>query len=307
MTLVLPVWEGALRGGRAWSPGRRSVQAPVPGPARLAGCPEGDTMRGMRGSIADGLVLGLLLALASAGVARGDEALTEVGACMGRNLPAESSVQDVRFVSRDRLGNEREILATLKWKRFENDLARVVIRVEEPEDLRNSAVLLIQREGGADLFTYLPELRKVRRIHSRSLSGNLFGSDFTYADFQLLHGMLEEGAAELAEAELDGKAVWVVSQRPAVGEASDYERVVSFVDRGTCLLWKAEMWEAGGRLRKVLRTDLDGVFEEDGVRLPRRVVLEDLKRETSTRLELTRIDLHRKPKRAEFSPSALER
>ena len=232
---------------------------------------------------------------------------------MRRNLPADSSVQDVRFLSRDKGGYEREILATVMWKRFDNGLSRVIARVEAPVDLRGSALLVIEKEAGpmevkADLFMYLPELRKVRRITTHTLSGNLFGSDFTYEDFQNLQGMAMKGETErLPDAELEGVPVWVLSHRPGTGSGSSYARVVSYVERERCVPLKVEMWELGERLRKVLTTDRDKIFEEKGVRMPSLLVLEDLKRGSSTRLELLKIDLKRRVKRFEFSPTALER
>jgi hypothetical protein len=241
---------------------------------------------------------------ASAGAV--DEA--EVLACMKENLPKDSSVQDLALRMRDRGGSEREILATLTWKRF-GDRARALVRVDAPDDLRDAAVLLIERsDGGADLFSYLPEMAKVRRINSQTLQGRLFGSDFTYEDFQLLHGMALEGEPEPPrETELDGRPVWVLAREPGPEAGSAYERVVTYVDRATCLLRRAEMYESGERLRKLLVVDPEAVFEQDGVRLPRRIELEDRKRGSATALELIRVDLDKRVRRNDLDVSALER
>lgn len=254
------------------------------------------------------LLFGILsAAVVVTGAARAAGDVGEVSDCMRANFPGESSVQDLRFVSRDHLGNEREILATLTW-RSDRGLSRALVRVNAPEDLRDSAVLLIEKRGGADLFLYLPELRKTRRITTHTLSGNLFGSDFTYEDFQHLQGMAVEGETErLPDADVDGVAAFVLAHHPAPESGSMYERVVSFVARESCLLMKAEMWQSGEHPRKVLRADLDAVFEHDGVRLPRRVVLEDVKRGSSTRLELVKIDLEKRVRPADVSLTALGR
>jgi hypothetical protein len=234
------------------------------------------------------------------------EGVGSIADCMRKNLPSDHSVQDVRFVSRDRAGSEREILATITWKRFDT-LSRSLARVQSPEDLRGIAVLFAERNGGADLFMYSPELQRTRRITSHALSGSLFGSDFTYEDFLLLYGMAERGSTEqLPDTEVDGHAAWVLAQNTPA-EESAYERVVAFVDRDTCLLVKAEMWESGERLRKVLTTDREAVFEQGTVRIPRKVLLEDHKKGSSTRLEAVKIDLDKKVSRADLSPRALER
>jgi hypothetical protein len=260
------------------------------------------------------VILALLLPVGNvgAGNARAGDAsaasdgVASVADCMQQNLPSDHSVQDVRFVSRDRAGSQREILATVTWKRFDS-LSRSLARVQSPEDLRGVAVLIAERDDGADLFLYSPELQRTRRITSHALSGNLFGSDFTYEDFLLLYGMAERGSTErLPDAELDGRAVWVLAQNTPDDESA-YERVVAFVDRDSCLLVKAEMWESGERLRKVLTTDREAVFEQGSVRIPRKILLEDLKKGSSTRLEALTIDLDKKVGPGDVSPRALER
>lgn len=259
------------------------------------------------------LGLGLALCVGVAVPLRGEPAgapgsVAGIAECMRDNLPRDSSVQELRFVSEDRSGHRREILAELKWKRIGEGQARALVRVSAPDDLRGSAVLVIQNDGGADLFMYAPELRKVRRISTHTLSGQLFGSDFTYEDFLILQGMALAGDTQrLDDAEVDGVPVYVLAQHPAPEAGSAYERVVSYVARGDCTLVQAEMWEPGERLRKVLTADREVLFEEDGVRLPRRLRLEDRKKESATVLELITIDLSQRIKRAELSPTALER
>lgn len=257
------------------------------------------------------LIQNLLLAVAiasSAAYAAGADPLEEVRACLDAQAPPDSSVQQVRFLSTSKTGTEREILGTVTWKRYSEKTARVLARVTGPEDLRDSAVLLIQRkDGGSDLFSYLPELRKVRRLQTSTLKGNLFGSDFTYEDFQQLQGMAEGETSVDGESQLDGAPVWRVTRTPLPDSKSMYERVVSYIEKERCLLLKAEMWERGDRLRKVMTTDPERLFEADGVRIPRSVLLRDEKRGTRTELQLLDIDLDAKIHRKDLEVSALER
>ena len=234
--------------------------------------------------------------------------LEEVRACLDSQSPPDSSFQEVRFLSRSKTGSEREILGTVIWKRYSEKTARVLARVTAPEELRDSAVLLIQRkDGGSDLFSYLPELRKVRRLQTSTLKGNLFGSDFTYEDFQQLQGMADGETAVDGATDLDGTPAWKVTRTPSPESKSMYARVVSYIEKDRCLLLRSEMWEKGDRLRKVMTVDVDQLFEEDGVRIPRQVLLSDEKRGTQTELELLEVDLGKKIKRKDLEVSALER
>jgi len=129
----------------------------------------------------------LLFALPAGGEEPADaEAVT---ACVQENLPETTSVQSFRLRTSDRAGSEREIAGKVWWRRFENGRSRILLRVKEPGDLRGSALLMIERSSGSDMFLYLPELRKTRRITSHSVSGSMFGSDFTYEDFQQIQGI----------------------------------------------------------------------------------------------------------------------
>ncbi len=259
------------------------------------------------------LVLGMALAAAAAPSVRAAEpgeagGVDPVARCMRANLPAQSRIREAAFVSRDHLGSERRVEALVTWKRFEDGLYRVLLRVRAPEDLRDSAVLLIERAEGTDLFLYVPELRKTRRITSQSLRGSLFGSDFTYEDFQRLQGMAAQGERErLPDSEIEGVPVHVLVQHKGPDEASAYERVVSYVDAATCVPLRVEMWEPGERLRKVMTIDPGSVLEQDGARIPRRVLLEDRRQGSTTRLELDGVDLAVKVPRRELGLSALER
>ena len=78
-------------------------------------------------------------------------------------------------------------------------MSKVVLKVLEPPDLRDTGVLFIEKKDDpADMFIYLPDLEKVRRVTTRMLSGSLFGSDFTYEDFQQIQGMAREGSFSAA-------------------------------------------------------------------------------------------------------------
>ncbi|MHC4710385.1 MAG: outer membrane lipoprotein-sorting protein, partial [Planctomycetota bacterium] len=201
-----------------------------------------------------------------------------------------------------------EITGKVWWRRFEKGRLRVLLRVQGPEDLRGSALLLIERSSGSDMFLYLPELRKTRRITSHTVSGSLFGSDFTYEDFQQIQGInLGREIQALPDATLDGVPVHVIAQRPAPGTGSSYERVVSYVTRDGCVPIRSEMWEPGERLRKLLTADLSKLYEQKGVRIPTHLRMEDRLSRSSTDLVLSDIEVGKKIPRRYFEMTALER
>jgi hypothetical protein len=176
--------------------------------------------------------------------------------------------------------------------------------VLSPPDLRGSAVLVIERKEGADLFSYLPELKKVRRITSHTLPGSLFGSDFTYEDFLYLQGVRSGDSS--VENGVNGNE-WKLTTEPAASQESAYERIVAHIDQATCLPLLTEFYESGGRLRKVMTIDPEQVHEEDGARIPLAVEMADELQESRTELSILEIEVGTPINRRTFEVNALEK
>ena len=231
-----------------------------------------------------------------------------IASCVQANLPDETSIQQVLFRSTDRAGSAREILAKVWWRRFNGGRSRVLLRVLAPEDLRDSSLLMIERKSGSDIFLYLPELKKVRRVTSHTLSGSLFGSDFTYEDFQQLQGMQIDGRTEvLDDTDVGGVDAHALVQYPGPETGSSYQRVVSYVAKNDCVPLKSEMWENGDRLRKVMSVDRESVFVQEKIRMPRKIRMDDELNKTFTELEIQTIEVGMKIPRKMFEITTLER
>ena len=251
------------------------------------------------------LVLLPSLALASAAHARTVE---EVEACMHANLPETTSVQEIAFVTKDRIGAESETRATLYWKRFKGDLSRVMVRFTAPTDLRGAGVLLLEKKDRMpDQFLYLPELGRTRRVSTRMMTSSLFGTDFSYEDFTRLQGMTT-GATErlLEDSELEGGPVHVIERVPDPESGSGYKRIVEYIDTETCVPLKTEMYDGGERLHKVSSTPRAEVKRAGDKWVPWLVKMRDVREETETRLVIEKIEPGVKINRKVFSEQNLQ-
>jgi hypothetical protein len=140
------------------------------------------------------------------------------------------------------------------------------------------------------------------------LGGSMFGSDFTYEDFSQLQGMAVEGRSERSpDAELEGVPVRVIQHFPTADSGSSYEQVTTYVDAVSCVPLKSEMFEKGARLRKVLTADRTQIFESDGVRIPQKLRMEDLRDQSSTDLVVQEIEVEIEIKERIFTVPSLER
>jgi hypothetical protein len=218
--------------------------------------------------------------------------LEEIESCVRGNLHADSSVQTVEMIPRDRMGAERTIGAKIYWKRFEDGYSRLLARFTEPADIEGAGFLLIETEQSAEMHLYMPELRKTRRITSQALRGSIYGTDFSYEDFERLQGFNHAETRKLEPpAEVDGRPVFVLAAHPAPGSGSAYEKIVSYVDQEKCVPLKIELYEPPGRVRKLLIMDASQVERSGESWVPRELLMRDLRDETQTLLRLLSVEV----------------
>lgn len=255
------------------------------------------------------LVLAALVAALSAPAAPAPDLQTaeQIQECVRSNFPQETSLQTIELRSIDRGGGVRTLHAKLYWKRLGGE-PRVLIRVERPPDLRDSAYLVIQKEGADEMFMYLPALRKVRRITSGMLSNQLWGTDFSYEDVKHIQGIATEGDRErLPDAEVAGRTSYVIATRPSDAERSSYTRIVSYVDRRTCTVLRTDLHERGEQVRKRLVADPESIEKADGRWMARRLEMRDLRDETRTQLRVLEVENDVEIPEVLFRPSYLKR
>lgn len=233
--------------------------------------------------------------------------LEDVLACISSNSPEQALVQVVELVTIDRAGSERKQSGKLSMKRFPEG-GRVVLRVEDPPDLRGTAFLLIQNDERSDMFTYLPELKKVRRITSHTLRGRLLGTDFTYEELQQMLALSKSSDPVLRGAgEADGRATWILATTPSAESGSSYTSIVSHVDQETCIPIAIDFFEGGAEPAKRLTCDPARVTMESGVHVPRFVQMEDRKRGTRSQIVTHSVEIDPELRDRDFTQSRLAR
>jgi hypothetical protein len=247
----------------------------------------------MRGRTLEALVCAALLLAPALGFAQAaDDGLAEAQACARKNLPTRTFEMRATFTKVDRVGGERVSRAKVLGKKLEDGLQRAVLRFDKPTDVRGTAMLMIENTTGPSIFyVYTPEQRRTRRISGKS-SGGLFGTDFSYDDFENWRGFSKRSKAErLPDAVEAGRPVYVLAGAPANEAESSYERVVSYIDRETCVVLRIDSYEPGAKLRKVFRADPASVEKTEDVSIAKALVLEDVLDGTRTRVAIDTIRL----------------
>ncbi len=232
----------------------------------------------------------------------------QIQACIAANSPRISSIQRVQMRTFDRVGGERSFDAKIYWKRGEGGLSKLLVRVDDPPDLRGAAYLAIERPETVEMFTYLPEIKRVRRIHSRSISGSFLGTDFTYEDLVRLQDMAGRSNLErLPDSDVGGRATYVLAAQPEAAAESSYVRIVAFVDQETCVLLKAEFFGEGGKPIKRLVANGESLTDEGGIWIARTVTMHDLVGGGESQIVVKKIRFDVDIPDREFSHSQLSR
>jgi hypothetical protein len=268
--------------------------------------------------LARGLALLLLTSLAFARPAEGAEArkpaaelsAQEIQECVQKNFPADSMVQTMKMLMKDRMGVERLLEAEMFWEKDQGtQLSKVLLKFDNPPELRGAAVLVIERKPTNDMFMFLPELGKTRRITSSMVNGNMMGTDFSYEDFSRLQGMLGNlDTTRAPDEQLAGRAAFVTESKPAPGSDSDYERIRSVIDQQTCVPLRVEFFQKGlAEPAKLLSVDPSRVTELNGGWMPREMRMEDRKGGTSTSLVIEKLEANVPIAKKMFSQTELER
>ena len=252
------------------------------------------------------LSLAVLLGPAPGAIAAPDRTAKEIQDCLRANAPTHTSVQTITLRSVDRMGAQTDSSAEIFWRSYDEG-NRVLMRIHEPLTRRGSALLLIQKGDRSDMFMYLPELRRTKRISQHSMSGSMFGTDLSYEDFERLQGLGEDAdPKKLPDEEIEGRTAHVIEITPARGGESEYERVVAYVEAERCVPLRIDLYEAGDRLRKVMSFPLEEIKPTKNGFLPHLIRVEDRIDGTHTDLIIEKIKFDAKIPNSYFSSGKLE-
>lgn len=232
----------------------------------------------------------------------------EIDACYQANFPETTSIQTVSMNSKDRIGAITTSKSTLWWKKMEDGKSKVMMKFFKPAEMRNAGLLMLEKENGTEMFIYLPMLEKVKRVTSRMTSSSMFGTDFSYEEFEQLQGIAEDSPSErLADDTIDGRPAYVLETKPGPESDTAYERIKTWIDKETCVSLKSEFYERGDKLRKVMSARTETITQEGDLWMAREIVMRDLRDDTETVMVIEKVEIGVDIPRSRFSQSQLLR
>jgi hypothetical protein len=206
-------------------------------------------------------------------------------ACFERR-PEPDSVRALRLTAHGEAGERTILLLRLYGRRSPEGLGQLFVRVQQPEELRGTSLLMLQRpEDESEIYLASPEQPTPRPIRGAERHQGMFGTDFSYEDLQRVQCGWRPGAAEIAElpaVQVDGRPAYVVEVRP---RDSVWERIVFSLDQSNCLPLLIRFFEPGREdPRKELTTDPSAHVKHGEIWVPHFATMRDRVNHTTTTL-----------------------
>ncbi len=225
----------------------------------------------------------------------------DIRECMSDNFVDRGSLRDIGLKTTDREGKTSELKMRLFWKPSKEGAARLNLRVLEPEDLKGSSYLMVESAAGEELYYYLPASNKVQKLSGGDANRPLWGTDFSYGEIKQVQGLLQTGdTVRKADAAIGERPVFVLET--ATSGDSGYQKVVSYIDRASCVLLKSEFVAKNGKPRKILEADVSTLMSVDTYWFVLGYTMKDLKQNTQTQLTLSDIYLLERKGEKLFNP-----
>ena len=223
-------------------------------------------------------LLALLLALAplSALAQSASDVFDEVE--RRQNLVTSESAS-IRMEIVDERGRTRTRSMDLRTK-LDGDRTKSILVFTGPADIRGTGLLTVEADGGDEQKLYLPALGRVQRIAGSKRGERFAGSDFTYEDLGTRDP--EQYTVKMVETTPDA---FVFEARPKDSD-SKYSLIVLTVDRERYVVERAEHYDRGNELAKVL-TATDFAEAVTGAWRANRMVMEDVQADRRTVLTFT--------------------
>jgi len=215
---------------------------------------------------------------------RGKEILKKVEEqTIGSKAPSDIQAEMV-MVIRSAKGSEkkRELLLWTKNNPAADDWR--LMKFLNPADIKDLGLLVLADD---QMYLYLPEFQRVRRIASHNKKESFVGSDFSYEDL----GTSGFSAFYRPKFKEESDKNWVLELERKPEAKKPYSRIMMTVDKETNLPVRLELYDDSGELFKVETQESSQVGK---YWIPVKFVMENVKAGTSTVLELrnVKVDLN---------------
>ncbi len=180
----------------------------------------------------------------------------------------------------------------------------VIYQILWPKERMGEAVLLKKAGNQAATGTHFVPPETVKSLSSQNMQDPLFGSDLAYAD--LIENFYAWDSQTLEGEEMIGKVnCQILESKPGNGQSSIYTSVRSWVDTDRLVPLRVEKFQGSGKpVRRIVTTLV--TKEDNGQHIPANLDVQDLRKNSTTELEGSRLNTSVSYEDQDFTVEALK-
>jgi hypothetical protein len=235
--------------------------------------------------------------------------MEEVLDCTLRALPP--SVHGRFVLTHTHADGKQQIVNGEYWSETPTDAGRRVV-IASSGGPANARAAYMFREGDSvgEVWRWTPENAAAQRIQAKGSQGELFGTDVSMEDFARFARINFPGRLRrLDDAEIAGRPVFVIETTPAPDAGSEYEKLVSSLDKGWCVVLRRESFEKGfadgAKPSKVMTVDPKDVVQQKGFARVAKALLSDNRDGSTTQAQLEDLSIDTQLPADFFTPEKL--
>lgn len=250
-----------------------------------------------------GGLFGVLIVVTAPGSAQSPPSVSDVVQKMKQALePARASTRTLTITVSD-MGDTQKFIARQARKQMP-DGKRMVTVMMEPEDVRGMAFLVSEPKDPTKsmvMWTYVPFIRRVKKILAIDGFQHFLGTDFTYADLGFVR--VHKNYKLLGSEQHGGTLAYKVNEKLPPDQYY-YSHIILWVGQSSMLPLQRDYYDPAGDV-VWKREVFDSVSTVDGVPTILHAKMTDLIENTSTDLNVTQIKYDTEVPDALLDPSHL--
>jgi len=152
----------------------------------------------------------------------------------------------------DSKGQKRERTLYTFFRTGEGDDDQTLVRFETPQNIRGTGLLAHEKGADDEMWMYLPDARKTKRIAGATKSEPFAGTDFSNYDMRT-EDLTGHEYKKLADEKLGDRDCYVVEATPKnddMAEATGYSKRTFYVDKERWVYLKTIFYDRQGKLLK---------------------------------------------------------
>jgi Outer membrane lipoprotein-sorting protein len=182
--------------------------------------------------------------------------------------------------------------------------SKSIIRFTAPSEVKGVALLIVNHpDRPSDQWMWTPALERDRRVALQDRSTRFFGTDFSFEDLEQ-RDVDQYDHILLGEEMIDGALTWRIQSTPKPSRSSQYTKTIVWIRQNNYATARIDSYDITAVVRRLQLSDIRQV---QGIWTAHETVMTDLRRGSTTRLSLDKVQYNLPMKEDNFTLQALRR